>query len=747
LAGRTNNPAKRLEALRRYTDLRPEDDAAQLELILARLGQMQTVDARLQRLERILGSEAAKQLSQPLRSRLASEAAAAARELEGETSSRASGHLRTALDLDATNEQASLMLYQLLSAREAGQLKLGYAAVHLTKASPLDWSVRQKLAEHLANQAAYERAAQQFALADRFSGQRLPESAYRQWIRCLGASAQTQRALQLLDRLGRTAGQDSEATAEGASSETGDGSGEAAGGDQSAGSDTPSAGGEQPATKQKPLPLSMALVRLALLNRPEQTNRVEAAFEGIWDRLMQVADGGRDEARLELAWVAAVFNRKTETIAPWLEQAPADDRRVRLAKGWLAVHADNQQAAETQLEPIADRDPLARFGLARVQGLDQPGKARRVKQVVTSAPQSLGALMAARWLLDHDQPVPRTGAGNGLVQAMKGMPSRLWAMDDLSRWIDVMWRIDSAQFNYLEPIRARLTVRNSTQLPLSIGAGKTVRPEAMVLIAPFRAGRSMGTMPPVVVDVGRQLRLEAGETLSVPVRLDRGPFGQLVSRQPFRSYVFNVTAKLNPQVTQRGAVVTGPLGGSDTARSLVTQTLPASAANVKDWLEQLETEEAQQQLVSIARLASVQPPEAGGGNSQGGNQSNADQAAGNGVMPGQVDRELAQRVVETLTEQFGQFNAVRQAWTVLMIPASEAAGRRFEALLQQARASEKPLVRMSYLASQVRSADAPALLQASREGSGEVQRFAKAVRAGLKAQAEAEKRRQQQSDN
>ncbi len=64
------------EALKQYIRRIPEDDAAQLELITHRVSKLDTLDERIEMLERVLGSSSASRLSKPMRSRLAVAASA-----------------------------------------------------------------------------------------------------------------------------------------------------------------------------------------------------------------------------------------------------------------------------------------------------------------------------------------------------------------------------------------------------------------------------------------------------------------------------------------------------------------------------------------------------------------------------------------------------------------------------------------------------------------------------------------------
>jgi hypothetical protein len=746
LAKRTDNTRRWLNTLSKYVDLAPDDDRAQLDLIIGRVQSLQTVDARVKQLEAVLNSPLAEQLSKPLRSRLASEAAAATQEMSGREDPRFLRHLKNALDLDATNEQAALMMYHLLRSRhrsaeppQASPLAVGAATVHLTKAAPLDGTVRGTVAEQLAKQAVYRRAAEQFAIAQQLTGGRLSAKWHKAWIRCLAASGQTNAALQQLKNYarrlnqGEQAPQPAEQPAADAAAEKPEATARPEPGTTSdAPATQPAAEATKPAMAE--LPIHMRILELAMLYLPEQPQRWHSAFDAIWAQLKGPAQQGEMEARKEAAWLAAVFNRKTDAVQPWLDTVPDDARRTQLAVGWLNFHAGDLEEARQQLQPIADRDPMARFGLALINGADTPGRARRMNQVIRSAPQSLGALMAARWLIAQDRQPSPTPVGRSLDELMTSMPRDLWRLNDVRAWLDVQWQIPATQFDYLQPITATLEIRNRSTLPLALGAGNTLPPRTLIRIAPFRGGQSLGTLPPKVVEIDRQLRLNGGQTHRVNVRLDRSAFGRLVTSSPFQPHSFNVTATVNPRSTRRG-IGPGLVGGSDTARALSTRTLPATQSNVTTWLDTLENEDRAQRYIALARLVQVVPVDT----QQAEQNSDGDQN-----QP--VDQTLLDQIETKVTEAYQSGDAKLRAWILRMIGMRQQNENRFADIREPARRSDQPLVRIAYLAHHVSDPDAPSLQQATRELTGPIKTFAAALRQGLKAQAKAQEAQQQDDD-
>ena len=103
------------EALAQIVKLEPENDAAQLDWIMGSVAQEQTLDRRLAAVSRILDAPASRSLSTSLRSRLASYAAVASREM-GDADAFAR-RLAQAIKLDPTNADAARIMYELAAQR------------------------------------------------------------------------------------------------------------------------------------------------------------------------------------------------------------------------------------------------------------------------------------------------------------------------------------------------------------------------------------------------------------------------------------------------------------------------------------------------------------------------------------------------------------------------------------------------------------------------------------------------------
>ncbi|MFW6336695.1 MAG: hypothetical protein ACOC3G_06175, partial [Phycisphaeraceae bacterium] len=200
LARLQGNDQALLEALRNVVRLNPRDDAAQYEFILLRFAEIPTVDGRLDRVERLLRSRRSRDLTDALRSRLASYAARLALEIRDQQ--RFARWLTESLRRDEYNVLAAEMLLDFARRRDAPEAKQLSAVVSLIAAAPLRPAPRLDLALALARHGAYEEAHEQFAIArDLYTPRALPADAYRLWILSLAAQNRLEEAREQLDQL------------------------------------------------------------------------------------------------------------------------------------------------------------------------------------------------------------------------------------------------------------------------------------------------------------------------------------------------------------------------------------------------------------------------------------------------------------------------------------------------------------------------------------------------------------------
>lgn len=680
------------DSLKQYLRLRPDDDAAKLELIMDSLSRIETVDGRLERVEALLNSGVGQRLSKPLRSRLAMYASSAAGELAQDK--RRVTWLVRAADWDPGNADAARQVLAELVSREAEVRKLAGASVNLVRAAPLDAGARLQLAALLANEAVYDRAIGQYDLAQRLAGQPLPPGAYRSWAMSLLTDGEPAEALRLLEGVERLETQPEEE------------------------------GGEP-----KPVPTDLLVLRLVALDAAgQQMDEVERTWRALASRLLgddrrkaadPAADAASDErgasrlsqGAVDFALLAAVLDREDDATRRAMDAAAADDPRVEAARGWRALRANKLDEARVWFEGAAQDEPLAALGLAAMSGVDAAGRARALREVVRDRPQSLAAALAARRLRDDRRTPQPTDIGQAIETFMDRQSPRLWALDiDVAQWLELRVDTPSAELAYLEPLRLEASLRNVGPVPLTLGPGGTATGRLWASMTPATSGQDLPPLPPVVVDAARRLVLDPGERLKVEVRLDRSPLGTLMTSRPLQGLAVEVEAAVDPRPTATG-LASGPLSVKQSAGTVRMAGEALTRPNAEAWLKATRTGQGADRLRAAAKLLQMRGS-----------------AASELITPDLEDQAA------TAVAALADTGPVGLAWVVRFMPGGPVAGPLREAV-DAAERMDDPLPAMMLLATRVKSVNDPALNAALRSENATIKAFGEAVRDSLRPAA------------
>ncbi len=676
LASLAGHDADYEKALRQYIRLIPEDDAAQLKLIMHRVARLNTLDDRIGMLERVLNAESASRLSSPLRSRLATSAAVFARELGD--ADRHLAHLRTAVKLDPANPAATRLTYQYALGMNANAVQLGSLLVSVIRSAPLDHNARLGMAYALSEQAAYTYAAQQFQAASQLSSGPLSLEEYRQWALCLAASGQVRELDALLTELrGYLAAME-----------------------------TP-----------QPMPIDLELIHLASIDRDAADEQATAIVTRISETLGVDTLEGEPAmvARAQLATILAVYGNNTERVEPLLADAPADHAFAQIARGWAAIHAGEAEKARALLAVPAQTEPLARLGLAMLPSDPDAGTTRALLELMHSAPTHIAGLLAAQELRRTRRSVTPTAAGTALTNLMDRSPNDLWRIElDKLRWVDVSLDLRPQVLKFGEPINARLTLRNRSQLPLAIGPDGVIPTEAVFIINATVSGQPLPPVGLTIADAARRLTLAPGESLTFGTRLDRGPLYRVIEQQMYSRLSFSTLVIVDPRQLPSGSLVAGAMGGADRANVNQLFGRPATPENIDRWLTDLDGRNTGDRARAIALLAQ----------------------AGSAQPGASVQDDALALIAEQLNERFPRWTPREQAWAVLFIPPSDGMGRPTQPMLDLAKASDDPAVYCSFLISQVSDPDSPVIVVGLRHANRQIREFAAAYQLMLRQQAQ-----------
>ncbi len=704
LARAMDDQALLVDSLRNHLRLVPQDDAAQLELIMTRLGSVESLDDYLDSLERILRSQKARSLSAPLRSRLATLAAQAAQEIGD--NERFSAWLAYAVKLDEANPEAAGMTYALAIERGGTPRQQGTALVNMLKASPVDPSVRVAIPTLLLQQGVYTQAAEQFNVAMGLVDIETRMGLMNQYALCLIASGQEDKVPPLLLELQMFLKQMADAQDP----------------DLSLEEDTE----ERSSLENLPqLPGTLEFVQLILLhdNNPVAA---KASFHRLRDYTSTIQD--EDEQRdafAQLAWVAAVFDQDPAWVKQRVKLLEPDDENARLANGWLSLRQGDTESARDIFESLGSDNMFARLGLVSLPGLTDEQRAEAYQQIVWDDSSSMAGIVAARRLIKMGKIVNPTGDGVALRVLVDDLPRQLWTPAlRVSPWIRTKLRVVPGSFGYLQPMIGHVTIRNATRLPLSVGPGGAVQSVLMVMCSPSIRTEPLGMLQPTFFNMGRRLTLQPGASIEADIRLDRFDLGQLATQYPTSTITYSAAAMLDPRPLPNGGVVPGPLGSNHSVGSLQVRGLPATPNNLQLWIKDLDGTDPAVRAVAISRLLTIarQPAET------------------------TEAQDFRANISDLISQRYPTFDRVLQAWTVrFMLPDEdgEPVARRVIDLAQR---SDDPMVRIVFLVINADSPTSPALTDALRHDDPTIRAFAQAMKDGFEKDAEAAAEAEQEAD-
>lgn len=709
LAGLAQDEPGYQDALRQYLRLRPDDDTAQFSLITSRFASYQTIDQRVQAAERMLEAEAAKNLSASLRSRLASYAAGGAQEMGDQA--RFAHWLKVAAKLDPANPTAAALMYQLATGKQGvDPVVVGATLINLVKATPADPMARLDLAERLLSQTEFELAAKQFKMAFQLTAQPLSSEALIHWITSDALAGQAAAALDVLRQVEMMfASAPPTAATQPADSATPNGPSSVG-----ATADTSAAPTHTPAKGILPLPLQ--LWRVAILTASEQHGAATTALQLLNEQLTQQFTGGNLEAGITRAWITCLFNGQADAAEQYLQAVPADNAVIHRCRGWLALHRGETELARAELTTAVEngQDHVAMYGLALLEQAGSKAQIEGLKKTVEVNPRGIAAMLATAKLRQLGQPMQPTSAGLALRAIIERSPSRLWDSDlSWAPWVEMRCEVEPARIGYLEPLSAQITVRNVSGAPLAVGHAGGLAGTVLVALMPSVGGQPVGSIRPIVVDINRQLTLQPQERVAIRVRLDRSMMGSVLASNPFRTITLDAMCVLNPTTNATGGLVAGTVGAVQSVRALQVIGQPLTRENVDLWLSELRSNDRATQMRAVARLLNLMASVAADNDPQG----------------------LRQEVAQAISQQYGGFDAVGQAWTMRFLSGDMANHELLRRVVDQAQRSTDPAVRIMHLVSRVAGPSDAVLLAAMREENPLIHEFAQAMTTSLERSA------------
>ena len=686
LARQVNDSAGQEKALTHYLKLRPDDDAVQWLILVARVNQFQTVDRRVAAMEAVLANPSAQAFSPALRSRIASYAAEGWREL-GDTP-RCIQRARQAADLDPSNTSAQQLLYELTAARGASIQELGAAIIALLKAEPLSPAPRRMLGDLLLSNTHYRRAAQQYQVAQQLLGQPADSSFYFNWCLSLAASGKSDTALDILNEFATVLSGPAPTTA-------------------------PAGPPATQAAAPAALPLELDALRTMILRSTGSADRPAGALSTIENRIQSRIKSGDLQAEADLAWIELWLSSRppqADALQRLVQQRGAKDPIVQRLTAWTQL-IQGQEQGRGAMATLAKTDPFALYGMAQWAKNDAAQRTALLRQTVATAPGTLAALRAL-WDLQAMKLEPTPSSDSTLLA--RSYDQLMPALRDLdlarSPWVNLSVKVADQPYQFLQPLTATVRIKNVSSVPLTLGSDGVLNTRLLLTQTVMDQGKAVRKFS-TVADLARRLRLEPRQALELEVRLDRDDWGFLLWSLPHQAATFSLVGTLDPRLGPGGSLAKGPLGATDSIYSIQRPAFVVGPQGPDGWLAALHGSDEVSRLEAIALMATIGPALL--------------------TSPEEKVHPLGRNLIENLNNEFAAMDPWEQVWTLRFIPSAPAIEAQFTKVMQTAQTSDRPMVRNAYLTLHVSEPDAPALKDALRASTAEVADFARALQAVL----------------
>jgi len=705
LALHSGNALAARRALAKYVEFAPDDERARLRLLLQRVEQQQTVDQRMVAVRQLLSDAETLELTDPIRSRLASYLATAL--FEQEDQAEAVAQLRNALKLDPTNRTATRLMARIVMEKDPDARQTAGVLMLLISAEPLNPQLRAQLAEWLLSQHAYEKASEQYELAMQLWRESPDATFFGHWAMSLAGHGQIEEASDLLGQLERSIRLARQRTrAEQAGEEVA----------------LPDALDEAP-TDEIPepgdtvLPLDLQLVRLGIYYAADDQARADAAFATLAHALQQRIEQGDASARIDLAWTCAWFGYELEAAARMANELAAESPDHPVVQRTLA-YLEARGVIEVGSAPeLPADDPFGMFLQAVSLPTDSERRHRLLQQVVNQSPTTVLGMMSAVGLVQHAEGAKPSPIGGSMVAAIERSPGELLdpTISDL-RWTSLQVRTERLQFGYLDPIELTFEFGSETDFPVALGSEGVLPTRAMVFIEMNRPGAPPVEVAPLVVNLDKRISLGRRESFTHTVRLDRSQLGWYMANLPTEPVKISATAVLDPRPRMDDPLARGPLGTIGQIALIERTNQPATPEMLSSHLESLAEPGRLQRMKSLAVLLNTV-----------------------GLLPTGDDQTLAarQQIGTAINEALVDMDPLLQAWTINFLPNRQQDEQGlFEPARAMAQRSDDPLVRVLYLARHVAEPFDPAVNAAQRHDNEVVRDYAAAHKRGLEIEIE-----------
>lgn len=671
------------EAVRRLVELDPDDDVARLAAINLDIEKIDSLEERFVAYDRLLDPSRRAELGPAVASRLQLDVALL-HQRRGDLDEFADA-LAESVAIDPSNRTAVAIATGFFRMNADDALAEAELLVRLVRADPTDVTSLVALGELLLEHGAYAGAERMYSMAtasmramDAFPRDQLvADACIAQW-----GIGDAQAALRRV----RARQQEVDEVAQAQASQA-----------------EPDLDPLQRAEYRGALDPTLATVRAAI-RRQSGDAKADQDLERAIDAYQRVLESTSDDGeltpeaeaatRLEMAWVALWLGTDVDRVETMLarveELHPINELARARFDGWLALRRGEAELALERLAACPDDDLAVLLGRgAAHKALGRRSDAAHAfLAAVRERPGTLMGVWAANelWgLLGRRLPITPEAAG--LEHALSSLPVGFEQYPvSPSLAVDLWLEPTKAVFQMFEPIVVDVHIRNNSPDPLAIDSDGPIKPELLITFKSTMRELRRPELHPVVVNIGRRLRLEPREELVIPIDLRLGELGGILTADARHGAFVRPKAYVNFRITPRGAIRTALLGSQATTPMLRIEGVRVTPSWIQEALSGIRDP---RELADLNRIAVLIQ-------------------SSSFTLPANADPKLFQlvNVVRDATAQaYANLGGKSQAWILGATPS----GTLTDQMRAWAQQSPDRTVRLIYLLYHLQGPDDPML--------------------------------------
>ena len=578
-----------LNALRK---VRPDDRIAQLRAIEAYLGQMETVDRKLDYLKSVVAAES---LPPEVRSIAAGHAAALFEEKQQPDEFRKMAEL--ALKLNPLSLPALKVQYLRLpdDATQAQRLEL---ELGLLMSNPGQVDVLIEVARRTARAGLLEDSlrwyGQTVVAAQRAGSQRMIDIAMELAAQHILAG-QTEVALRYLTQIIQNTPQPYPPLVLSVLA-------------------LDLKGDKEQATKARDLATNILVTQIQMLRA--KIGAEQATTRPVNEGKHVLPDLSRDVERFkanpeqqnaylavlgDLAWFELFFNQnvvegeRLHKSLMQLSEAAEEDNRVTAAfdarmSGWIFLLRSRLDEAKVKLSAAAEKDVLAALGMVRVlAATDKPAAKAAAQQVLNRAPSGIMGVLLQVNLREQEAKVLPNEHAASLKPLLDKFPMEwLKIIDNPLMFYSLRGEPVRIAVPFGQPLLANVTLQNTSNYDLTIGRDGVLKPELWFDMQ--LGGVIRHRIPNAVVEsIPEQIVLKPRQRINFTVRMDQGQLrDEILAANPTLPVGMMVTMRSNVLMGGNGTMmVAGPAGQSAEFRRMMERS--PFVVNEQTWRGLMDT--------------------------------------------------------------------------------------------------------------------------------------------------------------